>query len=234
MNANIILLPICIPLAAGILVLAFSQRLRFIKEALSVLACGLSLAAALFLFKKEFSYSLDWLGYGIDFSLRLDRLSAFTVLAACAATFLVSIYSVSFMRLKPCLKQFYAWLLISLAFVNGAALSDNLVLLLFFWEGLLFALFGMIAIGGKDSFRTAVKAVIIIGISDICLMFGIALTGKLCGTLAISKISLAPVSLGALAFILLIIGAISKAGSMPFHTWIPDAAQDAPLPFMAF
>jgi NADH-quinone oxidoreductase subunit L len=34
--------------------------------------------------------------------------------------------------------------------------------------------------------------------------------------------------------ILLVIGAISKAGSMPFHSWIPDAAIDAPLPFMAF
>ena len=33
---------------------------------------------------------------------------------------------------------------------------------------------------------------------------------------------------------LLMIGAVSKAGSMPFHSWIPDAAVDAPLPFMAF
>jgi NADH-quinone oxidoreductase subunit L len=29
------------------------------------------------------------------------------------------------------------------------------------------------------------------------------------------------------------IGAISKAGAMPFHSWIPDAAIDAPLPFMS-
>jgi hypothetical protein len=29
------------------------------------------------------------------------------------------------------------------------------------------------------------------------------------------------------------IGAIAKSGSMPFHSWIPDAALDAPLPFMA-
>ncbi len=36
-----------------------------------------------------------------------------------------------------------------------------------------------------------------------------------------------------MAFILLMIGAIGKAGAMPFHSWIPDAALDAPLPFMA-
>jgi formate hydrogenlyase subunit 3/multisubunit Na+/H+ antiporter MnhD subunit len=64
-------------------------------------------------------------------------------------------------------------------------------------------------------------------------MGGIALAGHLAGTLTISKISLDIAGLGGLAFILLMIGAISKAGSMPFHSWIPDAALDAPLPFMA-
>jgi formate hydrogenlyase subunit 3/multisubunit Na+/H+ antiporter MnhD subunit len=52
--------------------------------------------------------------------------------------------------------------------------------------------------------------------------------------MTISKINLPVDSLGTLAFILMMIGAISKAGSVPFHTWIPDAAVDAPLPFMAF
>jgi NADH-quinone oxidoreductase subunit L len=31
----------------------------------------------------------------------------------------------------------------------------------------------------------------------------------------------------------MLIGSISKAGAMPFHSWIPDAATDSPLPFMA-
>jgi len=39
--------------------------------------------------------------------------------------------------------------------------------------------------------------------------------------------------LGAVAFLLLMIGAMGKAGAMPFHSWIPDAAIDAPTPFMA-
>ena len=75
---------------------------------------------------------------------------------------------------------------------------------------------------------------IIIGICDLCMMMGIGLTWYLAGTLTISKISLPLDSLGSLAFVLLMIGAISKGGSMPFHSWIPDAAVDAPVPFMAF
>jgi len=74
---------------------------------------------------------------------------------------------------------------------------------------------------------------VIVAVSDFCLMAGMALTGYLAKTLAISEINLPLGSLSSLAFILLIIGAISKAGSMPFHSWIPDAAIDAPLPFMA-
>ncbi|MDD5238393.1 MAG: proton-conducting transporter membrane subunit, partial [Candidatus Omnitrophica bacterium] len=50
----------------------------------------------------------------------------------------------------------------------------------------------------------------------------------------ITEINLMPQGLAGIAFILLVIGAISKAGAMPFHTWIPDAAVDAPLPFMAY
>jgi NADH-quinone oxidoreductase subunit L len=65
------------------------------------------------------------------------------------------------------------------------------------------------------------------------MMAGIALTACLASSLTISKISLTLTPLACLAFFLLMIGAIARAGSMPFHSWIPDAAIDAPLPFMA-
>jgi len=38
-------------------------------------------------------------------------------------------------------------------------------------------LFGMVAIGSKGAFKTATKAFIIVGVTDLCMMFGIALTG---------------------------------------------------------
>jgi NADH-quinone oxidoreductase subunit L len=138
------------------------------------------------------------------------------------------------MQGKNYLNQFYSYLLISVAMVNGAVLADNLVLLLFFWEGLLLTLFGLITIGSKEAFKTATKAFIIVGVSDLCLMIGIGIVWYLTGTLTISKITVPLNALGSTAFILLMIGAISKGGSMPFHSWIPDAAVDASVPFMAF
>ncbi|MGD0553113.1 MAG: NADH-quinone oxidoreductase subunit L [Sedimentisphaerales bacterium] len=235
MTDSFILLPIAIPFVAGLLVLLIGQQIRGVKEAIALLATAATLGLTITLFGENINLSIPWTGFGIDLALRLYHFSAFILVAAAAFSFLFVLYSCSFMWDKLRLNQFYSYLLITLAMTNGAVLADNLVLMLFFWEGLLLTLFGMIAIGRPGAYKTAIKAFIIVGISDLCLMMGIGLAGYLAGTMTISKINLSVVdSLGALAFILMMIGAISKAGSVPFHTWIPDAAVDAPLPFMAF
>ncbi|MCU0652201.1 MAG: NADH-quinone oxidoreductase subunit L [Candidatus Omnitrophica bacterium] len=230
-----LLLLILLPLAGAVLILSAPQRMRFFKAAPALVITLVNMAIAIIVFKKNIIVNFPWAGFGIDLSFRLDHFSAFIIAAVACFSFLVTLYSSVFMRLKPGLKQFYAYLLINLSFTNGALLADNLIILLFFWEGLLLGLFGMIALGNKNSWQTAIKAFIIVGIADLCMLLGIAITGHLSGTLAISKINLPLASpLAIFAFIMLMIGAISKAGSMPFHTWIPDAAVDAPLPFMAF
>lgn len=233
MTINTLLLPILIPLISALFVLCVPKKFRWLKEIISLLATLINLCLAILLFKSRLTLSFPWMGFGIDFSLKANHFSNFTLLATAGFGFLICLYSVSFMRAKQYANQFYCYFLATIAFVNAAALSDNLILMLFFWEGLLAVQFGFIAIGNKNAFKTATKAFIIVGISDLMFMAGIILANHLSGTLAISKINLSLGGLGTLSFILLMIGAISKAGSMPFHSWIPDAAVDAPLPFMA-
>jgi len=222
------------PFLAGCVVMLVPQRTRFLKEALVLAVTAADLVLCLRLFPQELTFFCPWGAYGIDFSLRLYRFSAFILAAAGGFAFLIALYSCVFMFAKEKSRLFFALFLLSLSLVNGAVLSDNLIVLLFFWEGLLLAVFGFIAIGGREAFKTAVKALVIVGVADLCMMVGIALVGNLSGTFAISKIQVPLGGLGSLAFVLMMIGAISKAGSMPFHTWIPDASLDAPLPFMAF
>jgi NADH-quinone oxidoreductase subunit L len=123
--------------------------------------------------------------------------------------------------------------LLTVAMASGAALANNLVLFLVFAEGLLLTQFAMISAGRNKPYATAIKAFVIVGISDLAMMLGVMLTGRLAGTLNMSAIRLPLDGLGGAAFLLLMVGAIGKAGAMPFHSWIPDAALDAPLPFMA-
>jgi len=230
-----ILHPILLPLLAALLVFFIPKKVRLAKESIVIAATLINLVIALKLFGQNINYVQPWVGFGFDFSLRLYHFSGFILAAIAGFSFLVALFTLSFLKGKENDKEFYVYLLITLAFANGAVLAENLVLLLFFWEGLLATLFGFILSGGKNSFKAAIKAFTISGITDLCMMLGIILTIFIAGTSSISHINLTLTSpLNALAFTLLMIGAISKAGSMPFHSWIPDAAVAAPLPFMAF
>ena len=130
--------------------------------------------------------------------------------------------------------EFFAYFLFTAGLTNGAILSNNLVLLLFFWESLLITLYAIITVGHPGAFRTATKAFIVSGTADFCMILGVVFAWSISGTFTMSELHLEPHGLGMAAFILMAIGATAKAGAMPFHTWIPDAALDAPLPFMAF
>jgi formate hydrogenlyase subunit 3/multisubunit Na+/H+ antiporter MnhD subunit len=226
-------LSILLPLVAGLLVLVMPNSWRSVKEAIMLAATLAAVVIGAQLFNREIMINLPWVGYGLDLSFRLYHFSAFILLAVAAFGLLVALYSTVFMSDQPFANQFFSYLLLTIAFANGAALANNLVLFLFFWEGLLLTLFGMIIIGRPGAYKTAIKAFVIVGITDLCLMFGITLTGYLAGTFTMSDINLPLNGLGSLAFVFLMIGAVAKGGSMPFHTWIPDAALDAPLPFMA-
>jgi len=224
---------ILLPFIAGLFILAMPKKARGITGFVVLLVTLINLFITIKLFRTTAMVSFPWAGFGIDFALRLDHFSSFIILAVAGFGFLISLYAVTSMKGTEIYNQFFAYLLVSLTLANGAVLADNLVVMLFFWEGLLVTLFAMITIGNKQAYKTAVQAVVLVGISDLCMMVGIGLTAHLAGTLSMSGIKLGLQSSGGVAYILLMIGAISKAGSMPFHSWIPDAAVDANLPFMA-
>ncbi|MDD4955085.1 MAG: NADH-quinone oxidoreductase subunit L, partial [Candidatus Omnitrophica bacterium] len=226
-------LVVAVPIIGAVLLFLFPQNLKKFNGLFSLFVAFINLVIAVLLFGKNFSFVCPWLSFGFEFAVRLYGFSTFMLVAAAGFAFLITLYSTVFMNDREHRTQFYSYLLITLGLTNGALIADNLFLLLFFWEGLLLVLFGMIAVGAKGAFRAASKALIITGVCDLCMMIGIIIAGNLSNTLTISKIHLASGGLGSLAFVLLMIGAISKAGSMPFHSWIPDAATAAPLPFMA-
>ncbi|MFH1452940.1 MAG: proton-conducting transporter membrane subunit [Armatimonadota bacterium] len=233
MSSSILLYLILLPVIAAVAVLLLN-KVKYIKEAIALIVTAAVLAAVIMIFNKDMTHCVRWCGFGLEMSLRNYNFSSFIMLFGAGFAFLIALYSLTFMKGKEYLNQFYAYLLITLGFFNGAVLSNNLGSLVFFWEGLLIVIFGFIVIGGKLSFKTAVKAFIISGVADICFILGIGLTYYIAKTLTISDIHMQITTLSSIAFIFLIIGAVAKSGAMPFHSWIPDAALDAPLPFMAF
>jgi len=118
---------------------------------------------------------------------------------------------------------------------NGAVLSNNLLLLLMFWGMVAIMLYLLIRSSGTHAEKAAQKSFIIVGGSDFLMLLGVLLVWRLSGSLTMAEITI-PIKggLSTVAFILLMVGALAKAGAMPFHSWIPDAAEVAHAPVMAF
>ena len=73
-----------------------------------------------------------------------------------------------------------------------------------------------------------------IGASDAAFLLGIAFVWILSGTFVISDISVSTSSaLPIVAFLLLLTAAITKAGALPMHTWLPTSGEYAPVSVMA-
>lgn len=233
MDSRLLLLLIFLPALSAVLVCLLPRSFRQLSALVSISFSAAVLLLTFKLYGTELSLSLPWAPYGFEFRLRHYHFSSFLLIASAAFSLLVSLFSLSSLAEKNYSGAFHGMLLLTLSFVNGVLLADNLILLLFFWEALLITLFAMIYIGHPQAYSTAIKALIISGTADLCLMFGVGLTIALAHTATLSAIHLPLAGLGGAAFILLMISATAKAGAMPFHSWIPTAALDAPLPFMA-
>jgi formate hydrogenlyase subunit 3/multisubunit Na+/H+ antiporter MnhD subunit len=167
---------------------------------------------------------------------RLDYLNSFLILAIAVFFVLIIVYSLKFMNGRSNLLQYYLWMTFTAVVSVAAALANNLILLLVLWGFLGFTLYLLINLGGEDSDKVAKKTFIIVGATDSLMLLGIVLIYHLSGTFQMDKIRLAVGSspLTLLAFLCLAVAAFAKAGAMPFHSWIPDCAESAPLPVVAF
>ena len=149
MMEYLLILPIFIPLIAGLLAVVEINHKNYIREAISLLAVAANLIVTYALFDKKYAFSIPWAGFGMDISLRIYHFSAFILLASAAVAALIALYSIMFMNGREKNNYFYLYFMLTLSFTNGAVLAENLILMLFFWEGLLAVLLGFIAIGGK-------------------------------------------------------------------------------------
>jgi formate hydrogenlyase subunit 3/multisubunit Na+/H+ antiporter MnhD subunit len=166
---------------------------------------------------------------------KVDALSGFTAVAAGIFFVLTVVYSLSFMKGKPGSFKYYTFITLTAAAGVLAVLANNLVLLLSLWGFLGLTLFLLIGMGEKGSHLAAKKTLVIVGGSDALMILGFALIYSYSGSLQIDKIRLGLDSWPmVLAYVCVAIGCFAKAGVMPFHSWIPDSTEKAPLPVVAF
>ena len=235
---------ILLPIATGLLLLLVPEKLRTFQGIVALLVSIVTGYLSILIFSQDYQPgSLDELisGSGISiFGIDVlkdagryaifndDNLARLIALFISLFSFLILLYSLVYIK-KERARNYYPYFLITIGCSYGAVLSDNLLLFITFWGILGITLYKLIPGNNEESSATAKKTLILIGASDSIMLIGIALIWRLTGSLDISNTSLPTDNvLTVTAFLALLVGSFTKAGAFPFHTWVPDYAQDAP------
>lgn len=236
---SILLIPVFVPLIVGFGLLFMPGRWRVLSGVAVLLVSVLSLAVAVGIWRSgPRTYAMPLLQIDrLDLSLLLATtpLSALILVFAAGFGVLVTVYSFAPMTGVLRINEYYGSILLALGAASGIVLSDHLLFLLIFWEIATAALYLLIAAGGRHSNAAATKSFAMIGASDAAFLLGIGLVWTLTDTFVISEISLSTSTpMATAAFLLLMLAALTKAGAVPLHTWLPTSGEFAPVSVMAF
>ena len=177
---------------------------------------------------------------GLSLSFRLDGLSLMFAGLIMGIGLLIILYAAYYLSPKDSVAKFYSLMMLFMAAMLGVVLSDNLLLLVVFWE--LTSLSSFLLVGywshRPDARAGARQALAVTGGGGLAMLGGIVLLGQIAGTYELSEmvgraaeIQASPMFVPALLLILL--GAFTKSAQFPFHFWLPDAMA-APTPVSAY
>ncbi|MEH3089203.1 MAG: Na+/H+ antiporter subunit A [Microbacterium arborescens] len=175
----------------------------------------------------------------IALSMRMDTLAWIMTLIVTGVGALVMIYCRWYFDGKKVgVGQFAAVLLAFSGAMYGLVLTDDIVVLVMFWEitsVLSYLLIGFYN-GRGASRRAALQALLVTTLGGLVMLIGVVMLVVLYGTTSLSTIVAAPAPAGALlnvAIVLMLVGALSKSAIFPFHFWLPGAMA-APTPVSAY
>ena len=184
---------------------------------------------------------LDWIPLlGLNVTLMLDGLGFFFAMLILGIGLLIIAYARFYLSREDNMGEFFTYLLLFQGAMVGIVLSDNILLLLVFWE--LTSLSSFLLIGywkhlpeGRQGARMALT---VTGMGGLAMIGGMLLLGQIVGSYDLSVIlqnrdliQASPMYLPAL--ILILLGCFTKSAQFPFHFWLPHA-MSAPTPVSAY
>ncbi|MCB1355048.1 MAG: monovalent cation/H+ antiporter subunit A [Maritimibacter sp.] len=184
---------------------------------------------------------LAWLPQlGLSASFFLDGLGLLFAGMILGVGLLITLYARFYLSGADPMGQFYTYLLLFQGAMLGIVLSDNILLLLIFWE--LTSLSSFLLIGfwkhlpeGRQGARMALA---VTGGGGLAMIGGMLILGNIAGSYNLTDILGAGDAIRASnwylpALILILLGAFTKSAQFPFHFWLPHAMA-APTPVSAY
>lgn len=184
---------------------------------------------------------IEWIpALGLNVNFMLDGLGLLFAGLILGIGLLIILYARFYLAKSDPMGQFFTYLLLFQGAMVGIVLSDNILLLLIFWE--LTSLSSFLLIGywkhlpeGRQGARMALT---VTGGGGLAMIAGMLILGNIVGSYDLSVIlqnkdliQASPWYLPAL--ILILIGCFTKSAQFPFHFWLPHAMA-APTPVSAY
>jgi len=226
---------IVVPLIQGL-----SNRLhrRLIVPYWSILGLFITMGGVAVLFSEGIPQ--PQLFYGV---LSVDSFSLYFTAVFVGITILISIASIHYMQNNKNLDTYYGLLLLATFGMILISFAVDLITLFLAWELMNIPSYVLTGIQKDDptSNEAAVKFFILSALSSALIVYAISLTFGITGTTNIYAVAQAlstavpklnPLAL--LAMVLFIAGFGMKVAAVPFHMWIPDAYEGAPITIGAF
>jgi multicomponent Na+:H+ antiporter subunit A len=177
---------------------------------------------------------------GIWMAFTLDGLGFLLAMLIAGIGTLVILYGGEYLRDDPNIDRFYLWVIIFMASMLGVVTASNALMLFVFWE--LTSISSFFLIGYKFEYEAsraaAWQALLVTGGGGLAMLAGLVILGQVSGTYEINEWLLNPAvitesTLAPAAFILILLGAMTKSAQFPFHFWLPNA-MEAPTPVSAY
>ncbi len=244
---HVIILPVILPLLAGAAMLLLDERMRTLKNQVSIGAALAIAASAIWLLlqvedpgtPQAFVYKLANWSAPFGIVLVADRLSALMVLVTALLGAAGLIYSLSrWAVLGPRFHSLYLFLLMGLC---GAFLTGDLFNLYVFFEVLLAASYGLLLhASGKRRVKAGLHYVAVNLVGSFFILVGVGFIYALTGTLNMADLAMRLAQLPAEQVPLLKAGAailgvafLVKAGAWPLNFWLPTTYAAAAAPVAA-
>jgi len=175
--------------------------------------------------------------------LSIDSFSVYFTAVFVAVTLLIAVASISYMRDNKNFDTYFGLLLLATFGMMLVAFSVDLIALFLAWELMNVPTYVLTGIQKEDpiSNEAALKFFILSALSSALIVYGISLSFGITGTTNIYGVAqgleavlpkLDPLAL--LAMVMFVAGFGMKVAAVPFHMWIPDAYEGAPITIGAF
>jgi len=262
---------LCLPLLAFVVIVFLTRGNKVLSSYVAILCIGSAAVLSLFVVLPQTmtgataELNIDWLTLGgtippLQLGIAVDPLATIMLVVVTSVSFLVQVYSRSYMiehgHLDPGYSRFFAYLSLFTFTMLMLVTADNLVQMFFGWEGVGLASYLLIGFWYErvetpgvhllPPWVAAKKAFITTRVGDVGFLIGLVILWNVGGTLKLEPLfAQAHAHVGPLfnasllgqpvlfwAALCLFAGAVGKSGQFPLHVWLPDA-MEGPTPVSA-